>query len=187
MSETNWPEIEERLYLRTFRRVPVTLVRGEGVRVWDDHGKEYIDCVGGWAVNTLGHCHPVLVEAIERQARTLIHTSNQFYTVPQLELARVLIENSCLDRVFFGNSGVEATEGAVKLARRYGKLHLGGAYEVITVGHSFHGRTIAMTAATAQSKYQELYTPLPVGFTNVEWNDVGHQGRDDTTDLCSHA
>ena len=172
MSETNWPEIEERLYLRTFRRVPVTLVRGEGVRVWDDHGKEYIDCVGGWAVNTLGHCHPVLVEAIERQARTLIHTSTQFYTVPQLELARVLIENSCLDRVFFGNSGVEATEGAVKLARRYGKLHLDGAYEVITVGHSFHGRTIAMTAATAQSKYQELYTPLPVGFTNVEWNDV---------------
>lgn len=172
MSEMNWPEIEERLYLRTFRRVPVTLVRGEGVRVWDDHGKQYIDCVGGWAVNTLGHCHPVLVEAIERQARTLIHTSNQFYTVPQLELARVLIENSCLDRVFFGNSGVEATEGAVKLARRYGKLHLGGAYEVITVGHSFHGRTIAMTAATAQAKYQELYTPLPVGFTNVEWNDV---------------
>ena len=172
MSEMNWPEIEERLYLHTFRRVPVTLVRGEGVRVWDDRGKQYLDFVGGWAVNALGHCHPALVEAIERQARTLIHTSNQFYTVPQLELARVLIDNTCLDRVFFGSSGVEATEGAVKLARRYGKLHLGGAYEVITVGHSFHGRTIAMTAATAQPRFQELYTPLPVGFVNVEWNDI---------------
>jgi acetylornithine/N-succinyldiaminopimelate aminotransferase len=172
LSETNWPEIEERLYLRTFRRVPVTLVRGAGVRVWDDHGKAYLDFVGGWAVNALGHCHPALVEAIERQARTLIHTSNQFYTVPQLELAQVLIENSCLDRAFFANSGVEAVEGAVKLARRYGKLHLDGAYEVITVGHSFHGRTLAMTAATAQPKYQELYAPVPVGFVNVEWNDV---------------
>ena len=181
----NWPEIEEHLYLRTFRRVPVTLVRGEGVRVWDDHGKQYLDFVGGWAVNSLGHCHPVLVEAIERQARTLIHTSNQFYTVPQLELARVLIENSCLDRVFFGSSGVEATEGAVKLARRYGKLHLGGAYEVITVGHSFHGRTIAMTAATAQSRFQELYAPLPVGFTNVEWNDVEAIKAGTTSQTCA--
>lgn len=172
MSETNWPEVEERLYLRTFRRVPVTLIRGAGVRAWDDTGKEYLDFVAGWAVNALGHCHPVLVEAIENQARTLIHTSNQFYTVPQLELAQVLIDNSCLDRVFFCNSGVEATEGAVKLARRYGKLHMNGAYEVITVGESFHGRTLAMTAATAQPHYHELYTPLPQGFVNVEWNDV---------------
>ncbi len=142
------------------------------MRVWDDQGREYLDFVGGWAVNALGHCPPVLVEAIERQARTLIHTSNQFYTIPQLELAALLVQNSCLDRVFFANSGVEAAEGAIKLARRYGKLHLDGAYEVITVGDSFHGRTLAMTAATAQQKYQELYCPLPPGFVNVEWNDV---------------
>lgn len=142
------------------------------MRVWDEQGREYLDFVGGWAVNALGHCHPVLVEAIERQARTLIHTSNQFYTVPQLELAELLVSHSCLDRVFFANSGVEAAEGAVKLARRYGKLHLGGAYEVITVGDSFHGRTLAMTAATAQQKYQQLYTPLPPGFVNVEWNNA---------------
>ena len=172
MSGTNWHEVEERLYLRTFRRVPVTLVRGAGVRAWDDDGKEYLDFVAGWAVNALGHCHPVLVEALETQARTLIHTSNQFYTVPQLELARVLIDNSCMDRAFFCNSGVEATEGAVKLARRHGKLHMNGAYEVISVGESFHGRTLAMTAATAQPHYHELYTPLPAGFVNVEWNDV---------------
>ncbi|MFW6057170.1 MAG: aspartate aminotransferase family protein [Chloroflexota bacterium] len=172
MSETNWHEVEQRLYLRTFRRVPVTLVRGAGVRAWDDAGKEYLDFVAGWAVNALGHCHPVLVEAIETQAHTLIHTSNQFYTIPQLELAQALIDNSCMDRIFLCNSGVEATEGAVKLARRYGKLHMNGAYEVITVGNSFHGRTIAMTAATAQPHYHELYTPLPPGFINVDWNDV---------------
>ena len=172
MSETNWPDLESQLYLRTFKRVPVTLVRGRGVRVWDDKGAEYLDMVGGWAVDTLGHCHPVLVEAIERQARTLIHTSNQFYTIPQLELATVLMQNSCMDRVFFGNSGAEATEGAVKLARRYGRLHLNGAYEIITVGHSFHGRTLAMTAATAQPKFQEPYLPMPPGFVNVEWNDI---------------
>ncbi len=172
MSQTNWHEVEATLYLTTFRRIPLTIVRGEGMRVWDDHGKEYLDFVGGWAVNALGHCHPVLVEAIERQARTLIHTSNQFYTIPQLELAALLVNNSCMDRVFFANSGVESAEGAVKLARRYGKLHLDGAYEVITVGDSFHGRTLAMTAATAQQKYQELYSPLPPGFVNVEWNDV---------------
>jgi predicted acetylornithine/succinylornithine family transaminase len=140
--------------------------------VWDEQGRAYLDFVAGWAVNALGHCHPVLVEALERQARTLIHTSNQFYTIPQLQLAEVLVQHSCLDRVFFANSGVEAAEGAVKLARRYGKLHLDGAYEVITVGDSFHGRTLAMTAATAQRKYQQLYEPLPPGFVNVEWNDV---------------
>jgi acetylornithine/N-succinyldiaminopimelate aminotransferase len=172
LSDRNWPEVEAQLYLKTFRRIPLTIVRGEGVRVWDDQGREYLDFVGGWAVNVLGHCHPVLVEAIEKQARTLIHTSNQFYTVPQLQLAEVLVQHSCLDRVFFCNSGVEATEGAVKLARRYGKLHMGGAYEVITVSDSFHGRTLAMTAATAQEKYQQLYEPLPPGFINVAWNDA---------------
>lgn len=172
MTQKNWQEVESQLYLTTFRRIPLTIVRGEGVRVWDEQGRAYLDFVAGWAVNALGHCHPVLVEAIERQARTLIHTSNQFYTIPQLELAELLVQHSCLDRVFFANSGVEAAEGAVKLARRYGKLHLDGAYEVITVADSFHGRTLAMTAATAQHKYQQLYEPLPPGFVNVEWNDV---------------
>ena len=97
----------------------------------------------GWAVNCLGHCHPVVAKAIAKQAQTLIQTSNQFYTVPQLQLAELLVENSCLDRVFIGNSGLEANEGAVKLARRYGKLKLNGAYEVITTLNSFHGRSLA--------------------------------------------
>ena len=185
MTQKNWQEVEAQLYLTTFRRIPLTIVRGEGVRVWDEQGRAYLDFVAGWAVNALGHCHPVLVEAIERQARTLIHTSNQFYTVPQLQLAEVLVQHSCLDRVFFANSGVEAAEGAVKLARRYGKLHLGGAYEVITVGDSFHGRTLAMTAATAQRKYQQLYEPLPPGFVNVEWNDVESIRAATTPNTCA--
>ncbi|MGQ9545705.1 MAG: aspartate aminotransferase family protein [Dehalococcoidia bacterium] len=172
MSHSKWQELEQKLFLRAANRVPVTLVRGQGVWVWDEQGNKYLDFVGGWAVNSLGHCHPVVVKALQKQARTLIQASNQFYTVPQVQLAELLIEHSCLNRVFFCNSGAEANEGAVKLARRYGKLRLNGAYEVITTYSSFHGRTLAMTAATGQSKFQEPYIPLPDGFVNVEYNDV---------------
>jgi acetylornithine/N-succinyldiaminopimelate aminotransferase len=171
---TDWPEIEKKYYMRTFEkvRVPVTLVKGKGARVWDDKGKEYLDFVGGWAVNCLGHSHPVVVKAINAQAKKLIHTSNQFYTVPQLQLAELLVKNSCLNRVFFGNSGLEANEGAVKLARRYGKLKLNGAYEVITALGSFHGRSLAMTAATGQESFHLPYLPMPEGFVNVKYNDI---------------
>ena len=172
MSQNDWQELEKKLFFRTINRLPVTLVRGKEARVWDDRGREYLDFVAGWAVNCLGHCPPVLVKALEKQARTLILTSNQFYTIPQIELAQLLVEHSCLDRVFFCNSGAEANEGAVKLARRYGKLRLNGAYEVITTYSSFHGRTLAMIAATGQTKFQEPYTPLPVGFVNVEYNNI---------------
>jgi acetylornithine/N-succinyldiaminopimelate aminotransferase len=172
LSGSNWQELEQKLFLRTVNRVPVTLVRGEGAYAWDDEGREYLDFVGGWAVNSLGHCPPVVVQALAKQARTLIQASNQFYTIPQIELAQLLIGHSCLDRVFFCNSGVEANEGAVKLARRYGRLRLNGAYQIITTYSSFHGRTLAMTAATGQSKFQEPYIPLPDGFVNVEYNNV---------------
>ncbi|HUX47830.1 MAG TPA: aspartate aminotransferase family protein [Dehalococcoidia bacterium] len=172
MSQSNWQALEQKLFLRTVNRTPVTLVRGQGVWVWDDQGRQFLDFVGGWAVNSLGHCPPVVVEALAKQAKTLIQTSNQFYTIPQIELAQLLIEHSCLDRVFFCNSGAEANEGAVKLARRYGKLQLNDAYEVITTYNSFHGRTLAMTAATGQRKFQEAYVPLPTGFVNVEYDNV---------------
>jgi len=172
LSQNNWQELEQKLFLRTVNRVPLTLVRGQGAWVWDDEDREYLDFVGGWAVNSLGHCPPVVVEALEKQAKTLIQASNQFYTIPQIKLAQVLVENSCLDRIFFGNSGAEANEGAMKLARRYGKLRLNGAYQVITTYSSFHGRTLAMTAATGQSKFQEPYIPLPDGFVNVAYNNV---------------
>ena len=172
MSHSDWQELEKKLFLQTIKRAPLTLVRGKGARAWDDQGREYLDFYSGWATNSLGHCPPVVVAALEKQARTLIHASNQFYTVPQLELAQLLVDHSCLDRVFFCNSGAEADEGAVKLARRYGKLRLNGAYEVITANNSFHGRTLAMTAATGQSRFQEPYMPLPVGFVNVEYNNM---------------
>ena len=168
----DWIDLEKQYYMPTFKRFPVTLVRGQGNRVWDDNGREYLDLVAGWAVNSLGHCHPVVVDAVCEQARTLIHTSNSYYTIPQLKLARVLVENSCLDKVFCCNSGTEATEGAVKLARRYGHKHLKGAYEVITTTGSFHGRTLAMVSASGQSKYQTPYMPLPSGFVNVPFNNI---------------
>ena len=169
---TDWKQVADRYFMPTVKRCPLTLVKGKGARVWDDHGNEYLDFVGGWAVTSLGHCHPVVVEALVRQAQELIQASNQFYTVPQTKLARLLVENSCLDRVFLCNSGAEADEGAVKLARRFGKLHLNGAFEVITAFDSFHGRTLAMVAATGQRKFQEPYIPMPDGFINVVFNDL---------------
>ncbi|HEY54814.1 MAG TPA: aspartate aminotransferase family protein [Dehalococcoidia bacterium] len=169
---TDWQELEKEYYMQTFERVPLTIVRGEGARVWDDKGGEYLDFVAGWAVNSLGHCHPVVTKALTEQAQMLIQTSNQFYTVPQLRFAQLLVENSCLDKVFFANSGAEANEGAIKLARRYGQLKLNGAYEIITTSGSFHGRTLAMVAATGQPKFQQSYPPLPTGFVNVEYNNI---------------
>ena len=167
-----WQELEHQYFMQTFERVPLTIVRGQGARVWDEDGREYLDFVGGWAVNSLGHCHPVVAEAVTEQAHLLIQTSNQFYTIPQVRLAELLVQNSCLDKVFFCNSGAEANEGAVKLARRYGQLNLSGAYEVITTSGSFHGRTLAMLAATGQAKFQQPYPPLPTGFVNVEYNNI---------------
>jgi len=169
---TDWQELEGKYYMQTIVRVPVTLVKGKGVRVWDDKGKEYLDFVNGLAVNCLGHCHPVVINAVAEQARTLIQTSNWYYTVPQLQLAQLLVENSCLDRVFVCNSGLEANEGAVKLARRYGHLKLNGAYEVITTLDSFHGRSLALTAASGNPKMHAPYVPLPEGFINVKNNDI---------------
>ncbi|HZU04508.1 MAG TPA: acetylornithine transaminase [Chloroflexota bacterium] len=172
METKDWIALESRLFLRAYKRVPVVLVRGAGCRVWDVEGREYLDLVGGWAVTVLGHCPPPLVAALHEQAQRLIQVSNQFYTIPQLELAQLLVEHSPGDRVFFVNSGAEANETAVKLARRWGKRERGGAYAVISTLGSFHGRTLAMVAATGKPAYQEPFTPLPAGFINVPWNDV---------------
>jgi predicted acetylornithine/succinylornithine family transaminase len=167
-----WIAKEQKYYAQTVRRQPVVIVKGEGSRVWDADGKEYLDFVAGWAVDNLGHSHPVITQAIVEQAGTLLQTSNQFYTVPQIQLAELLVENSCLDQVFFGNSGAEANEGALKLAKRYGKLNRDGAYEVITAFNSFHGRTATTVAATGQPHYQESFLPLQPGFVHVDFNDV---------------
>lgn len=168
----DWIAREQKYYAQTVRRQPVVIVKGQGTRVWDADGKEYLDFVAGWAVDNLGHSHPVITQAIVEQAGTLLQTSNQFYTIPQIQLAQLLVEHSCLDRVFFGNSGAEANEGALKLAKRYGKLHRDGAYEVITAFNSFHGRTATTVAATGQPHYQENFLPLQPGFLHVDFNDV---------------
>lgn len=170
--ENYWQKLADRYFMHFVDRVPLTLVKGSGLWVWDDRGEKYLDFVGGWAVDSLGHCHPAVTGAVIGQVQKLIHTSNQFYTIPQVQLAEILINHSCLDRVFFCNSGAEANEGAVKLARRYGGKNLDGAYEVITTSSSFHGRTLAMVAATGQDKHQQPYHPLPTGFVNVNYNDI---------------
>jgi predicted acetylornithine/succinylornithine family transaminase len=165
--------LESALYMRTFARQPVTLVRGEGTRVWDSNGKEYLDFIAGIAVNILGHCPPALVRAVQAQVATLIHTTNLYYTAPQLELAQLLVERSALDRVFFANSGAEANECAIKLARKWGKQHRNGAFEIISTLGSFHGRTLATLAATGNRHYQEAFDPMPEGFRHVPFNDLG--------------
>ena len=162
MDETmDWKDLESRYYHPAFRRLPVTLVRGQGTRVWDDEGKSYLDFAAGIAVSTLGHGDPELCRAVSQQVETLAHTSNLFYTTPQLEVAQRLVENSDLDRVFFVNSGGEAGETCIKIARKWGKANRTGAYEVITTDHSFHGRTLATTAATGTVAVSYTHLTLP--------------------------
>lgn len=169
----HWVELDKRYFMDTgHRRLGVTLVRGEGAKVWDEAGREYLDFIAGWAACSLGHCHPVIVEALREQSKRLILASLDVYTIPQIELAELLTSSSGLAKVFFCNSGAEANEGAVKLARKYGKLHLNGAYEVISALKSFHGRTLAMVAATGKPEYQAPFTPLPEGFSHVPYNDI---------------
>lgn len=167
---TDWRALEKEYYLQVVNRQPIVLARGEGTRVWDDDGKEYLDFTSGWAVTNIGHSNPVLAEAIAEQARTLIQTSNQFYTIPQVKLAQLLVENSCLDRVFFANSGAEANEGAIKNARKWGRSNRNGASEIITVSHAFHGRTLNTMAAG--DKPMDDFSPVPEGFVNVEFGDL---------------
>jgi acetylornithine/N-succinyldiaminopimelate aminotransferase len=172
MSLEDLVNAEHTYLMGTFKRLPVTLVEGRGVRVWDDAGREYIDLVAGIAVNLLGHAHPAVAQALSRQASRLIHTSNLYYTVPQVELARRLVEISFPSRAFFANSGAEANEAAIKIARKWGKLHRNGAYEIITTDGSFHGRTLATVTAGGQPKYSEPFSPLPAGFVHVPYNDL---------------
>ena len=150
----------------------MTLVRGEGTRVWDEDGTPYLDFVAGIATTALGHAERGLAEVIAKQAQTLIHVSNFFYSQPQIELAELLVQHSPLDRVFFANSGAEANEGAIKLARKWGKLHRDGAFEIITTHHSFHGRTMAALSATGTPRYREPFAPELPGFVFVDYDDA---------------
>ncbi len=166
-------EMDSRYYMNTFgNRTPVCFEYGKGVKLFDVEGKQYTDFLGGIAVNVLGYGHPVLIEAIKSQAEKLIHCSNLYYIETQAKLARLLVENSCADRVFFANSGAEANEGAIKLARIYFKKKGSPQkYGIITLKKSFHGRTLATVAATGQEKYQKPFAPLMPGFKHVPLND----------------
>ncbi len=156
-----------------YGRMPLALVKGQGTRVWDADGKVYLDFVSGIAVNSLGHCHPKVVAAIQEAATQMLHCSNLYYNQPQIELARFLAQKSSLNKAFFCNSGAEANEAAIKLARRYARLFVSSErYEIITAEHSFHGRTMGALAATGQTKYQQYFDPLVPGFRYVPLNDV---------------
>ena len=166
-------ESAEQYLMDTYTRQPISIVRGRGAKVYDLEGREYVDFVGGIAVNLLGHGHPDLVLAIQKQAAQLIHTSNLYYTQPQVKLAQMLVDHSFADRVFFCNSGAEANEAAIKLARRYSHEKYGaGRFEIITMKQSFHGRTMATLTATGQDKVQKGYEPLVPGFSYVTFNHL---------------
>jgi acetylornithine/N-succinyldiaminopimelate aminotransferase len=153
-------------------RPPNVFVRGEGSILWDDTGKRYLDFVQGWAVNCLGHSPPVLAEALATQAKLLLTPSPAFYNAPSLKLARALVDRSCFDQVFFTNSGAEANEGAIKLARKYGALHRNGAYEIITFEGGFHGRTLATMSASGKKAFEPLFEPKVSGFPKAQLNDL---------------
>ncbi|MGH7262489.1 MAG: acetylornithine transaminase [Candidatus Rokuibacteriota bacterium] len=167
-------EWSERYHVATYLRPPICLVRGQGVRLWDSEGREYLDFTAGIAVVGLGHCHPRITQAIREAAGTLIHTSNLFHTAPQIHLAKLLCEHSFGERVFFANSGAEANEAAIKLARKYARERFSSdRYEIVATRNSFHGRTLATLTATGQEKYRHGFEPLMPGFKHVPYNDLG--------------
>lgn len=178
--------LDDEYLLPVYARLPITLVRGQGVRVWDADGKEYLDFLAGIAVNALGHCHPKMVRAIQEQAATLIHVSGYYYTAPVAQLAAKLVATSAMDRVFFGNSGAEANECAIKIARKYAKSHGGpNKFQIVSAAKSFHGRTMATVTATGQPKYQEPFAPLVQGFTHVPFNDIAALEAAVNDDTCA--
>ena len=153
-------------------RPPAVFVRGEGAYLWDDSGKRYLDFVQGWAVNCLGHSPPCIADALAAQAKLLLTPSPAFYNAPSLKLAQALVDNSCFDQVFFANSGAEANEGAIKLARKYGTLHKNGAHEIITFAGGFHGRTLATMSASGKKAFEPLFEPKVPGFRKAQLNDL---------------
>lgn len=182
--QSAWLQRGQAVLMPTYARQPLVLVRGQGTRLWDEHGREYLDLVAGIAVCNLGHAHPAVTAAVSRQLAELVHVSNLYYTIPQIELAERLVSLSFADQVFFCNSGAEANEGAIKLARRYSREKFGpGRFKIICTENSFHGRTLAALSATGQAKFWDGFEPLVPGFTFVPFNDLEAMAAavDDTT------
>lgn len=175
-----------RYIMNTYSRLPVVLVRGEGVHVWDSDGKEYLDFLAGIAVCGLGHANPSVSGAICKQAETLMHVSNIYHIEPQIRLARLLVKNSFADKAFFCNSGAEANEAAIKLARKYAHENMDeGRYRIVTMKDSFHGRTLATLTATGQERFQKGFDPLPAGFGYVPFDDLPSLERAVAEDVCA--
>jgi acetylornithine/N-succinyldiaminopimelate aminotransferase len=173
MNEQELMAMSDENIMNTYKRFPIALVKGLGPKVWDINGKEYLDFVAGIAVCSLGHSHPKVVASIKEQVEKLTHISNLYYIEPQARVAKLLVDNSFADKVFFCNSGAEANEAAIKLARKYAHENLGAdKFELITMKDSFHGRTMATITATGQEKFQFGFTPLLDGFTYVPFNDL---------------
>jgi len=173
MKSSAWIEKADKYIMRTYGRYPLVPVKGEGCYLWDADGKKYLDFLAGVAVNNLGHCHPAVSAALAKQAAELIHCSNYYHIPQQIELAELLCTHSFADKAFFCNSGAEANEAAIKLARRYSREKFGpDRYEIITALSSFHGRTMATVSATGQEKVQKFFDPLLHGFRHVPFNDA---------------
>ncbi|HEX2768059.1 MAG TPA: acetylornithine transaminase [Geobacteraceae bacterium] len=186
MNSQQWMEKADRYIMKTYGRYPLVPVRGEGCSLWDADGKRYLDFLAGVAVNNLGHCHPRVVEALQKQAAELIHCSNYYHIPSQIELAELLCTNSFADRAFFCNSGAEANEAAIKLARKYSRETFGAdRFEIITALASFHGRTMATVSATGQEKVQKFFDPLLHGFRHVPFNDADLLRRAITPNTCA--
>ena len=186
MTTAEIKEMATKYIMNTYGDRKLALVRGEGPYVWDAEGKKHLDFLGGIAVNGLGHCHPKVVEAIQKQAEKLMHVSNLYYIEPQAKLAKLMIDNGELDQCFFCNSGAEANEAAIKIARKYaadnGKSN---AYEIITMDNSFHGRTMATITATGQTKYHKGFEPMLPGFNYVPFDDLDAVTQAITTQTCA--
>ncbi|BDU51157.1 aspartate aminotransferase family protein [Haliovirga abyssi] len=165
-------EKDKQYIMNTYGKIDVSFVSGDGVKLYDTEGNEYLDFFAGIAVNNLGYSYPKVVEAIKNQAEKIMHSSNLYYIEPQIKLAELLVKNTIFDKVFFANSGAEANEGAIKLARKYGKLKLNGKFDIITMKKSFHGRTLTTVTATGQEKYQKHFTPLTEGFKYAEFGNI---------------
>jgi acetylornithine aminotransferase len=186
MNSEQWIAKGDRYIMKTYGRYPIVPVRGEGCVLWDADGRRYLDFLAGVAVNNLGHCHPKVVRAIQEQAATLIHCSNYYHIPQQIELAELLCSRSFADRAFFCNSGAEANEAAIKLARKYSRDKFGPErYEIITAAESFHGRTMATVSATGQEKVQRFFDPLLHGFKHVPFNDAAAIAAAVTPNTCA--
>ena len=187
MNSAQWIEKSDKYIMNTYGRYPIVPVRGEGCQLWDADGKRYLDFLAGVAVNNLGHCHPKVVKAIQEQAAIMIHCSNYYQIPQQIELAELLCSHSFADQAFFCNSGAEANEAAIKLARKYSRDISGRPerYAIITAADSFHGRTMATVSATGQEKVQRFFDPLLHGFSHVPFNDIEAMAAAVTAETCA--